>query len=433
VSGVLVVALGLGWMLAAAQDLRIYPDRRFAASTDLGLLRRKWTAAQASLADQHAMAAQARVDAFRGVPAGQLLTGLRGKNVILVFVESYGRSALEDPRMAPPIDALLDKGTTQLAAAGFNARSGWLTSPTYGGGSWLAHSTLLSGLWAQSQGRYEALMSTDRLTLNRAFREGGWRTIGVEPAIKKGWPEGKFYGYDKVYDRDNLGYRGPSFGYAPMTDQYVMSTIQSQEIAGARKPVMAEVVLVSSHTPWAPLPRQIGWGDVGDGSVFTPMPAQGQAKDQVWQSQSKIRAAYVQSVQYSLNVLIDYVKTYADPNTVLVFLGDHQPSSVVTSSQFGSDVPITIVSHDPAVLNRVGGWGWTPGLRPTPQAPVWLMSAFRDRFLTAFGSPQTASPQTAPPQTAPPAAAASSAGRATAAGPPLVSAATNSAGSVRAR
>ncbi len=30
--------------------------------------------------------------------------------------------------------------------------------------------------------------------------------------------------------------------------------------------------------------------------------------------------------------------------------------------------------------------GLAGGLRPGPQAPVWPMSAFRDRFLTAFGS-----------------------------------------------
>jgi hypothetical protein len=37
------------------------------------------------------------------------------------------------------------------------------------------------------------------------------------------------------------------------------------------------------------------------------------------------------------------------------------------------------------VLDRVAGWGWTDGLRPAADAPVWRMDAFRDRFLTAFG------------------------------------------------
>ena len=50
------------------------------------------------------------------------------------------------------------------------------------------------------------------------------------------------------------------------------------------------------------------------------------------------------------------------------------------------DVPISIIAHDPKVLDRVSGWGWNDGLRPRKQAPVWPMSAFRDRFLSAFDS-----------------------------------------------
>jgi len=44
-----------------------------------------------------------------------------------------------------------------------------------------------------------------------------------------------------------------------------------------------------------------------------------------------------------------------------------------------------MVAHDPAVLDRISGWGWQKGLRPGPKAPVWRMNTFRDRFLTAYG------------------------------------------------
>ena len=53
-----------------------------------------------------------------------------------------------------------------------------------------------------------------------------------------------------------------------------------------------------------------------------------------------------------------------------------------------SPVKVTLTAHgelDPAVLERISGWGWETGLKPSPQAPVWKMDAFRDRFLTAFG------------------------------------------------
>ena len=49
-------------------------------------------------------------------------------------------------------------------------------------------------------------------------------------------------------------------------------------------------------------------------------------------------------------------------------------------------MPISVIAHDPAVMRRIAGWGWADGMRPGPTAPVWRMSAFRDRFLSAFGS-----------------------------------------------
>jgi hypothetical protein len=45
---------------------------------------------------------------------------------------------------------------------------------------------------------------------------------------------------------------------------------------------------------------------------------------------------------------------------------------------------VTIISKDPAVLDAIAPWGWQPGLHPDPQAPVWRMDEFGDRFLRAF-------------------------------------------------
>ena len=52
-----------------------------------------------------------------------------------------------------PVRSLLDSGTGELGAAGYRARSGFLTSPTFGGSSWLAHASLMSGLWVDDQQR----------------------------------------------------------------------------------------------------------------------------------------------------------------------------------------------------------------------------------------------------------------------------------------
>jgi hypothetical protein len=78
------------------------------------------------------------------------------------------------------------------------------------------------------------------------------------------------------------------------------------------------------------------------------------------------------------------VEKYGDEDLVLVLLGDHQPARVVTGPGAGHDVPITIIARDAAVIDHISGWGWQDGLRPDPEAPVWPMDAFRDRFLEAY-------------------------------------------------
>jgi hypothetical protein len=67
-------------------------------------------------------------------------------------------------------------------------------------------------------------------------------------------------------------------------------------------------------------------------------------------------------------------------------VGDEQPLPIVSGQGASHDVPISLIAHDQSVLKRIAGWGWAPGLRPSPRTPVWPMSAIRDRFLTAFGS-----------------------------------------------
>lgn len=350
-----------------------------AARTGAAVAYGKADAIRTGLHDRAAFARSVADDPYRDVAGTNLLTALRGKDVLVTFVESYGRAAIEDPRIAPPVTRVLDQGTRELAAAGYAARSAYLTSSVVGGGSWLAHATLLAGVEVGSQQRYKALTATDRLTLPTAFAKAGWRTVSVEPAVDRPWPEADFYGYESRLDGTNLGYRGPRFSYSPMPDQYALAAFQRAERA-RHGPVLGEITLTSSHSPWTPVPDLIPWEQVGDGSRFVARPARS-----VLGSPDRLRVAYRESVAYSLRTLISYVRTYGDDDLVLVFLGDHQPAPIVTGAGAGRDVPITIVARDRTVLDRIDGWGWDPGLRPAADAPVWPMAAFRDRFLAAFG------------------------------------------------
>jgi hypothetical protein len=155
---------------------------------------------------------------------------------------------------------------------------------------------------------------------------------------------------------------------------------------------------------------------VGDGSVFDPMPSQQPTLKQVWSDYGRIHAAYAQSIAYSMSQLVSFVEHERDDDLVVVALGDHQPASVVSGQGASRDVPVTIVAKDPAVLAGITGWGWNAGLAPASNAPVWPMSAFRDRFLGAFAAPAASRRTSRPKDQARAASAAATAGTTTARG-----------------
>ncbi|MEE1830857.1 sulfatase [Streptomyces sp. SP17KL33] len=385
-----LLVLGTAWITCSTLTLEI-SDVPVASHSAATLVENRIEAVSEGLKDGEAFRKQAAVDAFADVPPDQLLTGLRGKDVLITFIESYGRSAIDDPRMGEPLGETLTQKTQELKDAGFASRSGWLRSPITGAGSWLGHSTFLSGLWIKNQSRYNNLVASDRLTLTEAFRRtGAWRTVGIVPGTQKTWPEGKYFGLDHIYDSDQLGYQGPKFSWSTMPDQYTLKAFRELEHGRKdREPMMAEIILTSSHNPWAPIPSTIPEEEIGDGSVYHSLQkAEGKDPTEVWKDPLAVRDEYRKSIQYSVTSIVDFVAKYGSKDTVLVFLGDHQPNKTVTGDNPSHDVPVSIVAQDPEVLEKISDWGWTDGLKPADSTPTWRMDKFRDRFMTAFGPQQ---------------------------------------------
>jgi phosphatidylglycerophosphate synthase len=376
-----VAALGAAWVLCWAVGAQLVSGAPIASTSAASLAVGEVQAVQDGFRDRARFAADLRHDRYRFATGDRLLTGLRGKDVLLVFVESYGQVAVQGSSFSPRVDAVLDAGTRGLRARGFSSRSGWLTSPTFGGISWLAHSTLQSGVWVNSPTRYDQLVGSDRFTLSQAFQRAGWRAVDDVPSNDRPWRDGSsFYHFDKVYDRRNVGYRGPTYAYASMPDQFVWLGLQRLELGKPdRQPLFAEVDLVSSHEPWTQVPPLIDWNRVGDGSIFTSLPVDMAGADDAKQG-------YGRSIEYTLRTLFSYVEHYGRKNLVLVVLGDHQPATVVSGQGASHNVPISVIAHDPGVMHRIAGWHWAAGMRPGAGSPIWPMSAFRNRFLDAFGS-----------------------------------------------
>ena len=321
-------------------------------------------------------------DPEAAIPASDLLTGLRGKDVLIVFVESYGQVAVQGTSFSPGIDAVLRQQQGMLASAGWSTESAWAGSPTSGGVSWLAHSTLQSGLWVNSQQRYDELIASQRFTLSDAFNKAGWHTVLDDPEDTP-WATAKsFYHYAQVYNRSNVGYHGPSFSYSAMPDQYTYAEFQRLELTPGHQPVMAQIATTSSHTPWVPLPSMVPWNQVGNGSIFNAQ--RGTAADvaRVWSNTNTVRQYFGQSIQYSMTALTSWVTELNDPNLVLILLGDEQPHSTVSGPRsqqlradldhhprpFGAQADVLLALAERAAaqsLRSVRGNGRLP--QPVPQ------------------------------------------------------------------
>ncbi len=381
-------ALAAVWVITGVVGLQLVSHTSVASAISADVLFDTGKVVRAEIQDEGVFGKEIKHDIFRDTPTNQLLTALQGKDVLLVFAESFGRVALEESSVAPEVNKALAEGDKRLASAGFHSRSGFLVSPTFGGGSWLAHSTLNAGLWVHNLRRYAQLIPERRFTLASAFNRAGWRTVDEDVSNNRPWPEGKhFYHWDKIYNRNQVGYKGPTFSYAAMPDQYIYSALQRLELGKTdRPPLFAEIDTVSSHQPWNRIPEEIPWGEVGDGSIYNHLSNhyEGGSFLTYWGDAARVQAGYGKTIVYTMNTLTKFIQHYGKKNLVVIELGDHQPRFPVTGEQAGHQVPVSIIAHDPKVLKAIEGWGWNPGLKPRKDAPVWPMSGFRNRFFRAY-------------------------------------------------
>jgi phosphatidylglycerophosphate synthase len=383
-----LAALTAVWGLFAGLSLQLTAGSPVASTSATGLAVSQVRAYQAAVSDPRRFGQATRSpDPEAAIPAANLLTGLRGKDVVIAFVESYGQVAVQGSSFSPGVDSVLHQQNGMLTSAGWSTQSAWLSSPTFGGISWLAHSTLQSGLWVNSNQRYNELLASQRFTLSDAFDKAGWHTVADDPSDDTVWKPGSyFYHYAQTYNRLDVGYHGPTFSYSSMPDQYTLSAFQRLELTPGHKPVMAEIDLTSSHIPWAPLPAMVPWNKVGNGSIFNPQPAESESAAKVWGSNNTVKQFYGQSIQYTMTALTSWVTELNDPNLVLILLGDHQPHTAVSGSGATHNVPISIVTRSPSVLKQMSSWHWQNGLLPAPSAPLEPMDAFRNQFLNTFSS-----------------------------------------------
>ncbi|MCA1770604.1 MAG: alkaline phosphatase [Halomonas sp.] len=247
------------------------------------------------------------------------LPGLAGRDVLLVFVESYGASA-----------------------------------PSTLGGLEIDNS-----LW------YRLMLESGRPTLVDDFRATGHRTLTVMPAITMAWPEGVAYGFDEIHAAADIDYAGPPLNWVTMPDQFTLHHFEQRIRRPAVEPLFAQIALISSHAPWTPIiPVLDDWQAVGDGSIFYQWEDAGDPPDVLWQDMERVRDHYALSIDYALHASTLWAEAFVDDDTLLILLGDHPAAPLIVGEEAGFGVPVHVISGDAALLEPFLARGFVPGMLP---------------------------------------------------------------------
>jgi hypothetical protein len=316
------------------------------------------------------------------------LDRLRGRDVVLAFVESYGTSSVEDARYAPVVRPALDRLAEVAAERDLHVATGALEAPSQGGMSWLGHGTALSGLWLDNQLRYDLLLAEDQPTLIDDFEDAGYASIALMPQITMAWPEGRAFGYDRIWTRPDIDYRGPPLNWVEVPDQFTWAWLQREALSDPDDaPVFAEVGFISSHAPWTPVLELEPWEAIGNGEIFERWRDAGESPQSLWRDTERVQEAYAHSLHYALSSMVSWVDRFLDEGVVLVVLGDHQPAPLITGDGAPRTVPVHVVSTDPGDLDAFLAAGFTRGVYAAPdEGPAPRMSALRGWILDAFSA-----------------------------------------------
>lgn len=361
-----------------------YPGTAFTARVGVERVQ----TARATIADLRAFRQAAQNDPFAEATG---LFDLVDRDMIVVFVESYGRTSLDTPYYADLHRETLAVAEANLDALGLGMSSTLLTSPTKGGQSWLAHSTFANGLWIADQSSYRAALASGRQTVFHLAQQSGFATAAVMPQITIDWPEAQFMGFDTILAEADLGYAGAPFNWITMPDQFTFAAMDRLLRDAPRdndKPLFIQMATGSSHAPWLPVPDLIGWDELGDGTVFNPIVAASEPPHVVWKDYDRVREQYRLAVDYALQTVFAYAALHAEDPPLMIIIGDHQAAGFVALDE-RPHVPMHIVGP-PALVDLVADSGFLPGLIPADDPNPPQMDVMRAHLLNALSSTQVA-------------------------------------------
>ena len=311
---------------------------------------------------------------------------LEGDDVLLLFMESYGAVTYDEPSIARVVSPARDELAHAAAESGRHIVSAYASSPTFGGGSWLAHASFMSGVEVRDTGDYMLLLTQERVTWPKLFEAAGYRSVAVMPGLRSAWPEGAFYGFDTIYDAAALDYRGPDFGWWRIPDQFSLARVVELEARHSHPPLLVFMPTINTHIPFLPVPPyQADWQRALKEEPYAAADvAASLAAAPNWEA---LGGPYADSFVYTFTYLAGYVRNRAGADETLVLIGDHQPAASVTGVGARWDVPVHVITRRAEVATALVAAGFVDGVALAPrQRPIASLPELSVLLLETFAA-----------------------------------------------
>lgn len=290
---------------------------------------------------------------------------LEDRDIHFFIVESYGHTLLSNPSHRRLIEPVYEELEQRLRRSGYHGYTGFLVSPAFGGRSWLADATMLTGTFIDTQHKYESVIESDARNLTHILGEAGYHRLLAAPGTYEAdldWRS--FYEFDQYLFRYDFSYRGPFISFGAMPDQFLIRRA-NQIVDPGDRPLFMNYILVSSHVPFDRVPRYVDdWSLLGDGSIFNELEIR--AFDNNWLGGGEYPEGYVASIEYTLTSITEFL-TRLDEEALVIVVGDHQPRIPIAEPDSTFSVPVHFLSRDPELVEPFRHYGFERGFAPHPR------------------------------------------------------------------
>jgi hypothetical protein len=315
-----------------------------------------------------------------------LLPGIKNRNIHLFIVESYGMTVYENPHHFGRIEDFLLSQQRLLKEEGYSVVSYAYESTAFGGTSWLADASLLSGIEIDNQEKYDRIVEEGRRNILHLLEERGYYTILSAPGTTFMTPKYmKFYQYHRYVIEKDFIYQGPYFAYGAMPDQYQLHQVFTgvlDELPSEKRPYFAQYILCSSHTPWHYIPPYVeSWSGFDKGNLYNDR-SNNTWYENSWVLGSELFEGYIHSIRYSLESVFGYARKFLGEDDLLIVTGDHQPKFPVSEKGASFAVPLHIIGKDRELLVPFTGLGYGFHVIPPKEQNYPGLEDFAGQFIS---------------------------------------------------